>query len=153
MSKKTTSALILLAPLATGVIAAFITRGGIGIYDRFVKPPLSPPSWVFPAVWTVLYALMGIGAYIVYNSKSPRKKNALVIFFIQLLFNFFWSVIFFELKDFMFAFVWIVFLWLFILFTLIEFFKINKTAAYLLIPYLIWVTFAGYLNLALYILN
>ena len=153
MNKKAISIIILLLPLAVGALAAFLTAPNQDIYSQFAKPASAPPAYLFPVVWTVLYVLMGISGYLIYNSDSPLRKNALTLFFIQLIFNFFWSIIFFELNDFMFAFVWLVFLWLLIILMTVNFSKINKTAAYLQIPYLLWVTFAGYLNLAVYILN
>lgn len=153
MNKKITSVIILLLPLAVGILAAVLTSGGVGIYSRFNKPALAPPAFVFPVAWTVLYALMGVSSCIVYRLDNPLRKNALAVFYIGLVFNFFWSMIFFLLNDFMFAFVWLVFLWVIIIFTIIYFYRINKTSAYLLIPYLLWVTFAGYLNLAIYLIN
>ena len=154
MSKKLKSILILILPLIVGALAAFITSDNVDVYTRFIKPPLAPPSYLFPIVWTILYLLMGVSGYLIYNTAgNPLKDTAMTIFFIQLMFNFFWSLIFFELNDFMFAFVWLVALLVFIILMIYYFFKIKPTAAYLQIPYLLWVIFAGYLNLGLYILN
>lgn len=140
-------------PLATGALSAFLTKEGMTIFQSTVKqPPLSPPNWLFPVVWTLLYLLMGIASYLVYTSDCNRKA-ALSAYAIQLIFNFLWSIVFFNLKWYRFAFVWLLILWLFILLTAKLFFQCSKTAGYLLIPYLIWVAFAGYLNLGVSILN
>jgi len=141
--------------LVVGFLAGIFTSGSMGIYNNLTLPPLSPPSIVFPIVWTILYILMGISAYLIYVSDASKesKKNALTIYAIQLLMNFAWSIIFFNLNAYLISFVWLVGLWMMIVLMIISFYKINKTAAYLHIPYLIWVTFAGYLNLSIYLLN
>lgn len=138
--------------LIIGGISAFLTRGNMQAFDMLNKPALSPPGWLFPIVWTVLYILMGIASYLVLVSQKTNN-NALVLYGIQLFFNFFWSIIFFNLELYIFAFVWLVILWILILKTAISFYQIEKTAGYLMIPYLLWVTFAGYLNLGIYFLN
>lgn len=122
-------------------------------FERLNQPPLSPPGWLFPVAWTILYILMGIASYIIYNSHADIKKIALGVYGIQLFFNFFWSIIFFNLKMYFLAFIWLVVLFLSIWATLYVFGMINKKAAYLLIPYLLWVTFAGYLNYMIFVLN
>ncbi len=139
--------------LGVGLLAGILTANSFDVYSGLIKPPLSPPAVLFPIVWTILYALMGISAYIIYRSDNDYKYLALTIYVLQLVFNFFWSIIYFNLQNPLFAFVWLVMLWLLIIAMIITFAKINKTAALLQIPYLLWVTFAGYLNLALYILN
>ncbi len=142
-------------PLAVGGLSALLTRGGMDIFKMVKKPPLSPPAWLFPVVWTLLYALMGIASYLVLESSADReeKEKALYLYGIQLAVNFFWPVLFFSLQRFGFAFVWLVLLWALILWTLLRFYRIHKTAGYLLIPYLVWVTFAGYLNFGIWLLN
>lgn len=141
-------------PLLVGGLAALITMGSMESFALLNKPPLSPPGWLFPVVWTILYTLMGIASYLVYTSGQPyRSKTALTVYGVQLFFNFFWSIIFFNLEMYLFAFIWLVVLWLLILVTTVLFYRIEKSAGYLMIPYLIWVTFAGYLNLGIYILN
>lgn len=140
-------------PLLIGGLSALITMGSMEDFDSLNKPPLSPPGWLFPVVWTILFTLMGIASYLVYTSGNPDSKTALTVYGVQLLFNFFWSIIFFNLEMYLFAFIWLVVLWLLILVTTILFYRIRKPAGYLMIPYLIWVTFAGYLNLGIYILN
>ncbi len=146
----------ILIPLAVGGLAALLTRGNMMLFDEIVKPPLAPPPILFPIVWTVLYILMGIGSARVYLKKDtmPREAtNALRTYAVQLFFNFFWSLIFFNLRTFLFAFIWLIALWGLIIVMLFEFYKIDKPAAIINIPYLLWVTFAAYLNLAIYILN
>ena len=140
-------------PLLIGGLSALITMGSMENFDSLNKPPLSPPGWLFPVVWTILFTLMGIASYLVYTSGNPVSKTALTVYGVQLLFNFFWSIIFFNLEMYLFAFIWLVILWFLILVTTVFFYRIRKPAGYLMIPYLIWVTFAGYLNLGIYILN
>lgn len=139
-------------PLAVGVVSALLTRSGMMTFAELNKPALSPPAWMFPVVWTILYVLMGIASYLVATSKKPNGA-ALITYGLQLVFNFFWSIIFFNLQAYLFAFVWLVILWVLILKTTVKFFKIDETAGILMIPYLLWVTFAGYLNLSIYLLN
>lgn len=143
----------ILLPLAVGGLSAVVTGKAMQDFMPFNKPVLSPPAWLFPVVWTLLYILMGIAAYIVWQSKSSDKDLALKFYGVQLLFNFFWSYIFFNLQSYLFAFIWLIILWLLIIVTTVLFYRINKTAGYLLIPYLLWVTFAAYLNFAIYLLN
>ena len=143
----------ILLPLAVGGISAIVTGSAMQDFMLMNKPALSPPGWLFPVVWTILYILMGIASYIVWQSKDRSKDLALKIYSLQLIFNFFWSYIFFNMQNYLFAFVWLIILWLFIIVTTVLFYRINKTAGYLLIPYLLWVTFAAYLNLAIYLLN
>lgn len=144
----------ILIPLAVGALSAFLTQGSMEAFDVLEKPPLSPPGWLFPVVWTVLYILMGIASYLVLTSGFPfRARTALTVYGIQLFFNFFWSVIFFNFEQYLLAFIWLIVLWLLIIATLLLFFRLSKPAGYLIIPYLVWVTFAAYLNLAIYILN
>jgi len=145
----------LLLPLGVGAFSALLTRGGMQTFEALQKPPLSPPGWLFPVVWTVLYLLMGLASYLMSTSDaSPGEKFAAwVVYAAQLFFNFFWSIWFFGLRLYTFSFVWLLALWALILLNLILFYRIRKAAGYLLIPYLAWVSFAGYLNLAIAILN
>lgn len=143
----------ILLPLAVGGLSAIITGSAMQDFMLLNKPLLSPPAWVFPVVWTILYILMGIASYIVWQSKDRNKDLALKIYALQLIFNFFWSYIFFNMQNYLFAFIWLMILWLLIIVTTVLFYRINKTAGYLLIPYLLWVTFAAYLNLAIYLMN
>lgn len=139
-------------PLAVGGLSAFLTRNSMENFESINKPILAPPGWLFPVVWTILFILMGIASYLVLTS-GKSNTSALAIYGIQLVFNFFWSIIFFNLEMYLFAFIWLVVLWLLILKTTILFYQISKPAGYLMIPYLLWVTFAGYLNLAIFFLN
>lgn len=145
----------LLIPLLVGGASALISSGNMDIYDRINRPPLSPPGIVFPIVWTILYTLMGISLYLVWNKADyfGSKAGAYFWFGVQLFFNFIWSPIFFGAEQYLVAFIILVLLWISIIAMILSFYKISKSAALLQIPYLIWVTFAGYLNLAIYILN
>ena len=147
---------------AAGVIGAFFTTPSIaGWYATLVRPALNPPAWVFGPVWTTLFALMGIAAFLVWSSFAKATdgqekrtiKVALVLFGIQLVLNTLWSIIFFGSHNPGAAFVEIIFLWLAILATIIAFAKISKPAAWLLLPYILWVSFASYLNFMIWILN
>ncbi len=142
-------------PLAVGGLSAFLTRDAMMDFELLVKPPLSPPGWLFPVVWTILYALMGISSYIIYQSDGNEilKRSALSAYALQLFFNFFWSIIFFNMKNYLFAFIWLILLVLAIVATMLRFKRISDTAFYLLIPYLIWCIFALYLNFGIYLLN
>ena len=144
----------ILIPLAVGGLSALLTMGSMESFEQLNKPPLSPPGWLFPVVWSVLFILMGIASYLVYVSpKTDERKSALTFYAVQLFFNFVWSLLFFNLEAYLFAFIWLVALWVLIIITAIKFYRISKPSGYLLIPYILWVTFAGYLNLAIYILN
>lgn len=139
---------------AVGAVAGVLTMDGMEAYNAFAKSSLTPPDIVFPIVWVVLYALMGIGAARIWNEPpSAQRKNALIVFAAQLAVNFVWSFIFFNLQAFGFAFVWLILLWALILTMILLFARIDKTAALLQIPYLLWVTFAGYLNCVTWLLN
>ena len=141
-------------PLLVGALSGFLTNADVKEFMVTAKQPIfSPPGWVFPVVWTILYALMGFSAYIIENTSSPRKNRALTVYYIQLFFNFVWSFIFFSANNYLFAFIWIIILWILIIATILEFKMIKNRAAYILIPYLIWVTFAAVLNFSVYLLN
>ncbi len=142
--------------LAVGGLSALLTMGNMDIESKFVMPPLSPPPFLFPIVWTVLYILMGIAAALVFvnRDKNPEgAKNALTYYAVSLVFNFFWSILFFNLNAFLASFIWLLILWALILICIFKFHPFSKAASYLMIPYLLWVSFAGYLNLMIYILN
>lgn len=138
--------------LGTGLLSVLLTLGNFKAYSALLQPPM-PPEWLFPVVWTMLYILMGVSAYLVYECDTEEKYIGLAVYVLQLIFNFLWLIIFFNIGNLLFAFVWLVFLWILVLAMSISFYKVNKTAGLLQIPYLLWVTFAGYLNIALYILN
>lgn len=145
----------LLIPLAVGGLSSLLTNKNMEAFYRLEQPPLSPPEWVFPVVWTILYLLMGYASYLVYISDAPpeHKKRALTVYGAQLVFNFLWTLIYFNAGQYLLAFVWLVILWLLIWATLVWFKRASDKAAYLLIPYLVWVAFAGYLNMGIYLLN
>lgn len=140
---------------AVGALSGWLTREGMQLYAQtIVKPPLSPPGWVFPVVWTILYALMGIGAAKIYQAPpSGNRSLGLNLFVVQLVVNFFWSPLFFNLRAYGFAFVWLLLLWGLVLWMSLVFRKVDPTAAKLQIPYLLWLTFAAYLNLGIRYLN
>lgn len=139
-------------PLAAGGLSALLTQGNRDLFQLVNKPPLTPPGWVFPIVWTVLYILMGIASYLIYI-KKPISNRPCIFYFTQLCFNFLWSFFFFNQQWYLFSFLWLAALWILILFTFAEFYCISKVSGYLLIPYLVWVILAGYLNLGICLLN
>ncbi len=144
-----------LIPLVVGGASALLTMDGMKGFEIINKPPLTPPAIVFPIVWTVLYILMGIASYIVWTQNAPVNKSLSALFFysVQLVFNFFWSIIFFNLELYLFAFIWLLALIIFIVITIKKFYEIKPIAGYLLIPYLAWCIIAAYLNLGVYFLN
>ena len=142
--------------LAVGGLSALLTAGNMNIYGRIITPPLSPPPILFPIVWTILYTLMGVSSariYIKGKEQNIDVSGALLVYALQLAVNFFWSIIFFNMQAFLFAFVWIILLWLLIIVMIKRFYEIDPLSAWLQIPYLLWVTFAGYLNLGIWLLN
>jgi len=147
--------LCILIPLAVGGIAGLISRDSMKIFTTLNKPAISPPGWLFPIVWTILYILMGIASYLVLTSGAQHKKisDAIKVYGIQLFFNFFWTILFFNFELYFISFVWLVLLWVLIVITMIMFYRVSVPSAYLLIPYLLWVTFAGYLNISIALMN
>lgn len=141
-------------PLGVGALSGFISMGAMEDFANLNKPPLSPPSWLFPVVWTILYLLMGFSLFLITGAEPSKEKTESIIFFaLQLFFNFMWSILFFNLGLYFFSFIWLVALWVLIFFMITSFKKVSPLAAYINIPYLLWVTFAGYLNLAIALLN
>ena len=140
---------------AVGVLSGILSREGIRWFNEFAQqPPLSPPAVVFPIVWGILYALMGIGAARIWMTpESPERSRALNLFVIQLILNFFWSLIFFNAQAYGVAAVWLVLLWVTVLLMILQFQKVDMTAAWLQVPYLIWLTFAAYLAFGVWLLN
>ncbi len=135
--------------LAIGGLSSLAAMGNFDMFDHIAKPPLSPPMWIFPVVWTILFVLMGIGAALVYETNGYIP----FVYWLQLAVNFLWSIIFFNMQSYLFAFIWLLLLLVLIITMFTEFYKINKKAAKLQIPYIIWVTFAGYLTFAIWLLN
>ena len=154
MNKNNRSALVIsiLIPLAIGSLSTVISKNR-SMYFSINKPALSPPAFIFPVVWTILYVFMGISSYIIYESKSPDKSNALRTYAVRLFFNFFWSIIFFGLSQYLFAFLWLLALIILIGVMIYQFYQISPAAAYLQIPYIVWCIFAAYLNFMIYIMN
>ena len=145
---------ILLAE-AVGALSGWLTREGMQTFsDTIAQPPLSPPPILFPIVWTILYALMGYGsARIWFSAPSPERSRALNLYTAQLIVNFFWGLIFFNAQAFGFAFFWLLLLWVLALLMILAFRKVDSLAAWLQVPYLLWLTFAAYLNLGVWYLN
>lgn len=150
-----TLAVCIAIPLAVGGLAALLTAGSMDAYRALNKPALSPPGWVFPVVWTVLYILMGYAGYRIYTAQAPKdaKREALLLYGAQLLANFFWSILFFRWELRLTAFFWLFGLWLLIYGTIRLFYRVDEPAGDLLLPYLLWATYAAYLNLGAFLLN
>lgn len=143
----------LFLPLTVGGISAFLTSDSMEVYGTLRQPPLSPPGWLFPIVWSILFLLMGIAAYLVWVRDSTGRNGALLFYGLQLAMNFGWTLVFFNLQNYGLALLWLIVLWVLILITTVRFFKENKAAGWLMLPHLLWVTFAGYLNAGVWILN
>lgn len=140
--------------LGTGIIGSVFTTPSIPTwYATLNKPIFSPPNWIFGPVWTTLYILIGIALYLVWISKSKLKQRGISLFFIQLGLNVLWSILFFGMKNPALALAEIAALWVTIFLTIKYFYPVSRLAAYLLIPYLLWVSFASLLNLSIIILN
>ena len=140
-----------LLPIVGGALVGLIISGYMN-YGDMVKPPLSPPSYIFPIVWTILYILMGISYFIATKDKE-NDKDLNQIYILQLLVNFFWPIIFFVLKMYFTAFLWIILLLILVIVMIKELLKNNKISGYLQIPYLVWLLFATYLNIGIFLLN
>ncbi|MBL7702783.1 MAG: tryptophan-rich sensory protein [Ferruginibacter sp.] len=146
----------ILIPVLVGAASGFFTQSGVdGWYAPANKPSFNPPNWIFAPVWTTLYILMGIALFLIWRSGAEKniKQTAIILFAVQLTLNFFWSIIFFKLQQPGWAFAEIIALWLMILLTIIWFGKINPVAAWLLVPYICWVSFASVLNYSIWQLN
>lgn len=150
-SSKSNLIIAVLIPLAAGMLSSLF--GGSMSYASLNKPAFSPQGYVFPVVWTLLYILMGISSYLIAASDNPGKRRALTVYALQLAFNFFWSILFFGLSQYWYAFLWLIALIVLIILMIIRFYQIQPLAAYLQIPYLLWCLFAAYLNYTIYTLN
>ncbi len=146
---------ILLCLSAGGIGSAFTASAIPEWYATLAKPSFSPPNWLFAPVWTLLYIMMGLATAIIWQKglQNPQVRTALVVFLLQLILNMVWSVLFFGLKSPLYGLVDILFLWAMILVTIAQFSKVSTPAALLLIPYILWVTFASGLNLGIFLLN
>ena len=139
-------------PLAVGGLSALLSMDAMKEFSQVKQPPLSPPSWLFPVAWTILYTLMGLAAYFVQTS-GKEVRSAMTVYYVQLAANFIWPLLFFVGKWYLLSFFWLLLLWVLVLNTLLLFRRISRTAGNLLIPYLLWLTFAAYLNLGVAYLN
>ena len=142
--------------MLVGALAAFLTRNSMDVYATLERPALAPPGWLFPIVWTILYILMGISSAAVYLKSDKNKSGAecgLRYYLISLVFNFGWSIIFFNYERFLLSFIWLLFLLYYIVRTVICYGRVSRPASLIEIPYILWVSFAGYLNLAIWYLN
>ena len=142
--------------LAVGLFSALLTRDSMDIYSQLVTPPLAPPGWLFPVVWTVLYVLMGISAAIIWEQREEDPavaSSGLSAYALSLGFNFLWSILCFNCRWLLLSFFWLLGLLALIWITVYDYRQISRPAAYLQIPYALWVTFAGYLNFGIWFLN
>lgn len=155
MNKETKLIISVLMPLTVGSLGGYFTASSVsGWYLYLDKPFFNPPSWIFGPVWTMLYILMGVSFYIVWQKKwGKQKEKVFNLYFGQLALNFLWSLFFFGAKSPILALLDIFILWYFIFSTILLFHKIDRIAAYLLIPYILWVSFATLLNFSIFILN
>lgn len=138
-----------------GIIGGFFTVNNLyPWFSLLAKPPFNPPAWIFSPVWTLLYILMGVSLFLIINDNNSKSKTqGLIFFIIQLILNGLWSIVFFCLHQILLAFIVIIALLVFIILSMINFYKVSKSAMYILIPYLLWVSFASILNISLYLLN
>ena len=141
--------------LGVGVLSSLLSMEGMKVYAQFVtKPALTPPGWLFSVVWTILYTLMGISVVWIWHSPaSPARDKGLNLYVAQLIVNFFWSLIFFNAQAFGFAVFWLLLLWVLVVLMILQFRKVDRKAALLQIPYLLWLTFATYLSIGVWLLN
>ena len=155
MSKINWKALVIsiIIPLAVGGLSAIITQNQMQKYGDLVQPPLAPPAWLFPIVWTALFILMGISSYLIYMKTDDILSPCLKLYAAQLVVNFFWTILFFNFHAYLMSFIWIILL-IFLIAKMISCFaKVSKSAAYIQMPYITWTCFAAYLNIAIYFLN
>lgn len=157
MKKIRVSSLIiaLLLPVIVGMISSALASKGMDAYSTMDKPPLSPPAWVFPVAWTILYLMMGLASYYVAVAEVNLRDQLLALMFyvLQLAMNFMWSIIFFNWEQYLFAFIWLAIMWGIVVLCVIRFYSISKVASLLMVPYVAWLTFAGYLNWGSYMLS
>lgn len=143
----------IIIPLAVGFLSAFVTRNYMNSFDTLTKPRLSPPAWLFPVAWSILYILMGIACYMMIRSRNPLKFYAIILYALQLFFNFFWSIIFFNQQTYWFALFWLMVMWIIIFALVLLNIRVSLSAMFLLLPLLAWTTFAAYLNYSIARLN
>lgn len=147
--------LCLFVPLFVGATSAFLSAEGMSMYELMNMPPLSPPGWVFSVAWTILYICMGLASYFVMEAETDLKCKtfALSLYAAQLFMNFMWSLIFFKFDMYLFAFIWLMIMWVLVIVCTYKFYKICKKTICLMTPYVLWLTFAAYLNFGAYIMN
>lgn len=146
----------ILIPVLGGFLVSYINRNAISIYSNTVKKPFfTPPNMVFVIVWSILYVLMGFSSYRIYikNKENNNDNGAYFFYLIQLLLNFMWSFIFFTFRLYGISFIWIIILFIFVVITFVKFIRIDKTAGFLLIPYMLWLVFAGIINYFVWVFN
>ena len=136
-----------------GIGGGIVTYVGMPGYEAVAQPALTPPSWLFPVVWSILFALMAYSAAIIYDAHSPLTPKAAIVYLLQLTLNFWWCVLFFGFGIYLVSFIWLLLLWGTVLVMIILFYKIDKLAGLIQIPYLAWLSFAAYLNFGVYLLN
>ncbi len=149
MKKWKTYAAYIIVTLLGGILVALITMDGMEVYSALEKPMLTPPAWLFPVAWTILYVLMAIGA----SRYALKSKMISGVYFLQLIVNYLWSIIFFGFNAYLFAFFWLLLLLVLVIVMTVQFYKVDKLAGLLQIPYILWLVFAGYLNIMVYLLN
>ena len=143
---------ITILTFAIGGVFALLTKSGMDSYMKLDKP-IEVPKIVFPIVWSILYLLMSISYYMISSNDINNNASQKIIYWVQLVFNSLWTLIFFGIKNYLFAFIWLLILLVLIVVMIVKFYKLNKKAGLIQIPYLLWVVFAGYLNLGIYLLN
>lgn len=157
LNKPTKLIILILIPLLVGIVSSLLTKDAMVAFNSFRKPPLSPPGILFPIVWTILYVMMGISSYLIIDNENAgllkTKKKCIKLYILQLVFNFFWSLIFFGYQLYYLAFIWLIILWVIVLLLILESKKLSKIASCLLIPYMVWMTFAAYLNIGVALMN
>jgi len=146
--------IIIIMTELVGLLGSVLSGNEGQIYTSFIKPPLSPPGWLFGVVWPILYLLMGIAAYLIYQTpQTPQRKKAITLYWVQLFFNFLWPIIFFRFEWYWVSVAVILILDALVFVTTFCFYKIKKATGYLMLPYLLWILFATYLNIAIAVLN
>lgn len=142
-------------PLAVGGLSAFLTKDGMRAFASLRQPPLSPPGWLFPVVWTILYLMMGAACYLVWTAEAGKaqRERALTVYGLSLAANFLWPILFFTVRAYFPAFLLLLVLLALVAVCALLFFCIRERAGQLLLPYLVWLVFAGYLNLGVWLLN
>lgn len=144
--------IITLLTFFVGSFFNFFTVNNMETFKELSKP-IDVPGILFPIVWTILYLLMSVSYYIISNSNDKQKDESKTIYIVQLIINSLWSLIFFGFEAYLLAFIWIIILLIAVIVMIVKFYKVNRLSAYLQIPYVLWIIFAGYLNLGIYILN